>query len=52
MACCAPSGSPPNVGLMRFIIDESHLKEVIMYHFLSVFDTHSVTVAHTQAFTS
>ena len=37
MVCCAPSGSPPNVGLMRFIIDESHLKEVNTYHFLSVF---------------
>ena len=37
MACCAPSGSEPNGGLMRFIIDESHQKAVITYHFLSVF---------------
>ena len=37
MACYAPSGSPPNGGVMRFILDESHQKEVITYHFLSVF---------------
>ena len=44
-ACCASSGSPPNGGLIRLILDEFHQKEVIMYHFLP---THSVTVAHTQ----
>ena len=55
MVCCAPSGSPPNGGLMRFILDESHQKEVIMYHFCQFLPTHSVTVAHAQtvqAFTS
>ena len=29
ITCCARSGSTPNGGLMRFILDESHQKEVV-----------------------
>ena len=44
-AWCAPSGSPLDGGLMRFILDEPRQKEMVVHHFLS---THSALVAHAQ----
>ena len=49
--CCAPSGSPPNGTLVRFILGWISLtrSDYVFCQFLS---THLVRVAHAQAFTN